>query len=164
MTINGAPEAATAGPDVLDVHATAAAQRQRDRIRLAAVYLFTRQGYAGTSMKQLAKDLRMTPANLYNYYPSKEAILFEVLTHELNSLLERNHTIVETYADPVERIRELARDLVIEALKNPRAAFVGRHGVNGLAEEGRNHVAGLMADVRAIWATTIEEGVARGVF
>lgn len=164
MTTNAAPDATAVGPEVLSPNATAAAHSQKDRIRLAAVQLFTRQSYAGTSMKQLAQDLGMTPANLYNYYASKEAILFEVLTHELSSLLERNHTIVATCDDPVQRMRELAHDLVIEDLENPRAAFVGRHGTNGLAEEGRNFVAGLMSEVRAIWAATVEEGVARGVF
>jgi AcrR family transcriptional regulator len=141
-----------------------AAYRQRDRIRLAAVQLFTSQSYAGTSMKQLASELGMTPANLYNYYASKEAILFEVLSHELVSLLQREHAIVDTYEDPAERMRALAYDLVVEDLENPKAAFVGRHGVNGLTEEGRTEIARLMSQVRTIWTTTIQEGVARGVF
>lgn len=164
MTQNAGPEATALGPEAFGANGTAAAQRQRDRIRLAAVQLFTYQSYAGTSMKQLAKELGMTPANLYNYYASKEAILFEVLSHELHSLLQRSHTIVDANGDPVQRMRELAYDLVIEDLENPRAAFVGRHGVNGLAEDGRNYIAGLMAEVRAIWTATIQEGVTGGVF
>jgi AcrR family transcriptional regulator len=162
MTTNTALEATAT--EALGHNATAAAYRQRDRIRLAAVQLFTRQSYAGTSMKQLAQDLGMTPANLYNYYASKEAILFEVLSHELTSLLERSHAIVAAYDDPAQRIRELARDLVFEDLQNPRAAFVGRHGTNGLTEDGRNVIAGLMAEVRTIWAAAVDEGAKRGVF
>lgn len=40
---------------------------QRDRIRLVAVRLFARHGYAGTSLKRLAAELGTVPANLYNY-------------------------------------------------------------------------------------------------
>jgi AcrR family transcriptional regulator len=163
MTTNSEPAAAP-GSEETSTNGASGANRQRDRIRLAAVQLFTSQSYAGTSMKQLASELGMTPANLYNYYASKEAILFEVLSYELASLLQREHAIVDKYEDPVERMRALAYDLVVEDLENPKAAFVGRHGVNGLTEEGRTEIARLMSQVRTIWTTTIEEGVAHGVF
>ncbi|WP_167762138.1 TetR/AcrR family transcriptional regulator [Blastococcus sp. CT_GayMR20] len=164
MTINSRTDAFPPGSEDPAANGASAAFRQRDRIRLAAVQLFTRQSYAGTSMKQLASELGMTPANLYNYYASKEAILFEVLSYELESLLRREHAIVDKYDDPSERMGALAYDLVVEDLKNPKAAFVGRHGVNGLTEEGRTEIARLMSQVRTIWITTIDDGVARGVF
>jgi AcrR family transcriptional regulator len=164
MTMKAETEPPALGSEEPTANGASAANRQRDRIRLAAVQLFTRQSYAGTSMKQLASELAMTPANLYNYYASKEAILFEVLSHELASLLERDHAIVDEYDDPAERMRALAYDLVVEDLENPKAAFVGRHGVNGLTEEGRTEIARLMGQVRKIWTTTIQEGVTRGAF
>ena len=137
---------------------------QRDRIRLAAVQLFTRQSYAGTSMKQLAQELGMVPANLYNYYPKKEAILFEVLSHELVSLLARDADIAAATEDPVARVRAYAHDLVLQDLRDPLAAFVGHQGVSGLSKANRDDVSRLMARVRESWMAAIREGVALGVF
>lgn len=144
--------------------ATEALVSYRDRIRQAAVRLFIEQSFAGTSMKQLARELQMAPANLYNYFPSKEAILFEVLSSELTGMLERNHNIVRQHGDPVERMWALAYDLVLEDLRSPSASFVGRHGVHGLTQENRAVITDLMGQVRGIWSTTVGEGVAMQVF
>ncbi|MPZ62984.1 MAG: TetR family transcriptional regulator [Propionibacteriales bacterium] len=139
-------------------------QSQRDRIRLAAIRLFTHQGYAGTSMKQLANELGMVPANLYNYYPKKEAILFEVLSYQLTSLLARDTAIVEAHPEPVDQVYGLAYDLVFEDLRDPQAAFVGQHGINGLTKDGREKISSLMGEVRAMWRQAVEDGVASGDF
>ncbi|WP_291414834.1 TetR/AcrR family transcriptional regulator [Actinophytocola sp.] len=137
---------------------------QRDRIRLTAVRLFTINGYAGTSMKQLANELGMVPANVYNYYPNKQSILFEVLSHQLASLIERDKAIVAEHAEPVPRMHALLHDLVVEDLHDPQAAFVGQHGLNGLSGPARERVSQLMAEVRQIWLTTVQDGVASGDF
>jgi AcrR family transcriptional regulator len=137
---------------------------QRERIRAAAVQLFTRYGYAGTSMKRLASELNMTPGNLYNHYPKKEAILYEVLSHELESLLERSLMIVAEHPEPAARIHALAYDLLLEDLRNPMAAFVGRHGVNGLTASGREEISKMMTEVRQIWIEAVQAGVADGSF
>jgi TetR/AcrR family transcriptional regulator, cholesterol catabolism regulator len=128
------------------------------------VHLFTRNGYAGTSMKQLAAELGMVPANLYNYYPKKEAILFDVLSHQLSSLLERDSRIVEDNPDPVDRIKAFAYDLVIEDLRNPLAAFVGQQGVNGLTRSGREKISRMMGKVRELWIQAVTDGVTQKKF
>lgn len=134
------------------------------RIRLAAVKLFTRQGYDSTSMKQLASELGMVPANLYNYYPSKQAILFDVIDSQLRALIDRESQIVAAAQGPAETIASLSRDLVIADLKDPSAAFIAYHGLNGLEGEYRDGVAELMATVRLTWQRTIERGVQQHVF
>lgn len=46
----------------------------RDRILEAALDLFARQGFAGTSVRQLARAVGMRESSLYNHFPGKEAI------------------------------------------------------------------------------------------
>jgi AcrR family transcriptional regulator len=142
----------------------AAPGHQRERIRLAAVQLFTRQGFAGTSMKQLAKSLEMAPGNLYNYFDNKESILFDVLEHQLLGVISRNRTILAEQSGPLERLHRLAWDLVINDLNDPLAAFVGIQGVRGLSNTNLEYVSGLMAQIRASWVAVIAEGVAAGDF
>ncbi|WP_324274928.1 TetR/AcrR family transcriptional regulator [Blastococcus brunescens] len=132
---------------------------QRERIRLAAVQLFTRQGFAGTSMKQLAHALDMVPANLYNYFSSKEAILFDVLHHQLSKLHEHTIHVVKRDDRPSAQLRALAENLVLSDLKDPMAAFVGIQGVKGLSHGNLEVVSQLMRDVRMAWGGVIQRGV-----
>ena len=50
----------------------------RQRILAVAVSLFTRQGFDGTSMRDIAAAAKMQPASMYYYFPSKEELLWAV--------------------------------------------------------------------------------------
>ena len=50
--------------------------------------LFTRLGYSGASMKNLAEAFGCKPANIYNYFASKEDLLFEVLREEMEQIVD----------------------------------------------------------------------------
>jgi AcrR family transcriptional regulator len=73
--------------------------------------IFWKKGYLGTSMKDIAKSIGCKPANLYNYFQSKEQLLYETLLEEMQRLislienLEDNGTI-----DPVEQLKTLVRN------------------------------------------------------
>lgn len=130
-----------------------------DRIRVAAVRLFTRNGYEATSMKQLALELGMAPANLYNYYPNKQAILLGVVTFQLRGVLDRQDEAIAEFDDPVSRVRAFAYDLVLNDLRDPLAAFVGHHGLNGLKGGARTRVSRMMSEIRERWVNEITRGV-----
>lgn len=50
----------------------------RDLIFDEAVRLFATRGYAGSSMRELARRCDTTASNVYNYFPSKRDLLEEV--------------------------------------------------------------------------------------
>ena len=58
----------------------------RAAILAAAKGLFMRYGPVKTSMADIARELRMSPPNLYNFFPSRDAILEEVGTQQLITL------------------------------------------------------------------------------
>jgi len=51
-----------------------------------AIELFNRQGYDGTSMGDLAKELGFTKSAIYHHVPSKQHLLQEALDEALDSL------------------------------------------------------------------------------
>ena len=62
---------------------------------------FKAHGYAGTSMDMLAKACGLSKASFYYYYPSKEALLMQVLEHThqyLNQSLFKleDFTVIDT--------------------------------------------------------------------
>src|SRR3989442_15065938 len=59
-----------------------------DRILRAATGLFCERGYHGTSVRTLARVLRLETARLYYHFPSKQEILFAILDRTLDDLLD----------------------------------------------------------------------------
>jgi TetR/AcrR family transcriptional regulator, regulator of cefoperazone and chloramphenicol sensitivity len=52
----------------------------RERILEVALELFHDQGYAGTSIRDIAQRMAITKAAVYYHFPSKESLLAELLT------------------------------------------------------------------------------------
>jgi AcrR family transcriptional regulator len=55
------------------------AQRTRAQIREAATRLFVRQGYVGTTMRQIAEEAEVSERTTYLAFPSKFDLLMEVI-------------------------------------------------------------------------------------
>jgi AcrR family transcriptional regulator len=83
----------------------------RDQILAIARRLFVDQGYAGTSIVDLARELGTTTAALYYHFPSKADILGELLAGPLEAFLR----VAKHAASlrPEELLAELV-DLTIE--------------------------------------------------
>ncbi len=59
-------------------------ERSRQKIEAAAMKIFTKQGYHGTSMRQIAEASVFSIGNLYNHYATKER-LFVTLVKSMRS-------------------------------------------------------------------------------
>src|SRR6266567_1313495 len=57
-----------------------AVDRKKGRIEYAAKQLFIKQGFHATSMRNIAARAGTSLGNLYNYYPTKEAILGSIIS------------------------------------------------------------------------------------
>lgn len=62
---------------------------KRGLIRKAAAKVFAEQGFDRASMSLLAKEAGVSKANIYHYYSSKDALLFDLLDKKLGALLDR---------------------------------------------------------------------------
>src|ERR1700756_5680176 len=58
--------------------------RMRGRILLIAIALFAERGYESCSMRTIASAVKLKAPTLYNYYPSKEALLVEAIEFGMN--------------------------------------------------------------------------------
>ena len=78
----------------------------RTRVIVAAEKLFRQMGYQKTTVADIAKALKMSPANVYRFFESKKAI-HEAVAHRLMGEVE---TAVEKIAhealEPKDRLRE----------------------------------------------------------
>jgi AcrR family transcriptional regulator len=51
-------------------------QRTRDSIQRVAMRLFLEQGYEATTIEQIADAVEISPSTFFNYFPSKEEVVF----------------------------------------------------------------------------------------
>ncbi|WP_420624704.1 TetR/AcrR family transcriptional regulator [Candidatus Poriferisodalis sp.] len=79
----------------------------RDLILQRARDLFARQGYRGTSVRQLTSGLNLTPAALYYHFTGKEDVLAGVLA----SMERDGETIIARMGD-LERTPEALREVL----------------------------------------------------
>jgi len=69
------------------------------RILKAAEKLFARKGYAPVAMEDVAGRAGLAVGTIYNYFPSKSALLLAILRRETDSLLGRGQKFLD---DPLD--------------------------------------------------------------
>jgi TetR/AcrR family transcriptional repressor of bet genes len=77
---------------------------RRAQILDAARAVMSRQGYAETSMKDIAREAGVAPGLLHYYFDSKEEILLEVVSDLSHEILESKRYALDASADPLEAV------------------------------------------------------------
>jgi AcrR family transcriptional regulator len=92
------PKGRPAGPATADI---------RQEIQDAAEVLFARQGYAATSLREIADQVGVNPAMVHYYFGTKLALLQHVLEQSLEPLAHTIARMKEEEHAPVEDITRL---------------------------------------------------------
>jgi TetR/AcrR family transcriptional regulator, cholesterol catabolism regulator len=88
------------------------------RLLDAAVALFSRQGYAATSTREVAALLGMQKASLYYHIESKEDLLYFICKSALEQIRSDVETAMGEVEDPLERTRTLICNHVESMLRS----------------------------------------------
>jgi AcrR family transcriptional regulator len=96
-----------------------AVERKKGRIEDAAKQLFIRQGFHATSMRNIAARAGTSLGNLYNYYPTKEAILGSIISKYQQVVDDRLRSMFDEIEDPLnpddlKRFARLVKQMVNE--------------------------------------------------
>lgn len=76
----------------------------RGAIFEAAAHLIATEGFHGMSMRHLARAADTSLSNLYNYFASKEEILFALQRQAFETLVGSAHAALEEVEDPASRL------------------------------------------------------------
>jgi len=88
---------------------TAAHDDQRELILSRAAALFARQGYAGTSMNQVAAACEISKATLYHYVRDKHALLAQIALGHVQRLQALTDSVQREPLAPEARLRRLVQ-------------------------------------------------------
>ena len=86
-------------------------ERNKFQIQRAALQLFTRKGFHGTTVREIARKAHVSMGNLYTYYDTKEAIfigLVDELARKMESIRQNELMPLMESLDP-DSLRRLAR-------------------------------------------------------
>jgi AcrR family transcriptional regulator len=84
----------------------------RARIVEAAEALFRRLGYAKTAVADIAADLKMSPANVYRFFPSKNAIVEAICQRCLGEVEEQAWAIARSKGPAADKLERLVIDIL----------------------------------------------------
>ena len=113
---------------------------QREDILARAAELFARQGYAGTSMNEVAKACGVSKPALYHYVRDKSQLLAEIATSHVMRLQALVKEVKKLDLPPEARVRQLIVRFVEEYAGARHAHRVLTEDVRFLEPADRNRV------------------------
>jgi AcrR family transcriptional regulator len=113
---------------------------QREAILARAAELFARQGYAATSMNQVAAGCGLSKATLYHYYRDKDALLVSIADGHVSRLASVVDEVLAQQQPAEATVRALVQRLVAEYADAQHAHRVLTEDVRFLAEADRERI------------------------
>ncbi len=78
-------------------------ERKQAKIEAAALRVLTRQGFHGTSMRDIARAAGVSLGNIYNYYPTKEALFLRLVERQEAQVVAQRDQALEATGDLFEQ-------------------------------------------------------------
>ncbi|WP_052659262.1 TetR/AcrR family transcriptional regulator [Pseudomonas sp. LFM046] len=110
----------------------------QERLREAALDLFTEQGYPNTSLRDLAARLGIGAGSLYNHIESKQALLFDLVEECMSDLLSLTRTRLKPAQGTRARLRAFVGAFIeFQQGERKRLQLMLRERRNLTAEQNR---------------------------
>lgn len=150
--------------DTLNVRGKETADETRERIATVAEELFRRMGFAKTAVADIAAELGMSPANVYRFFPSKNAIV--------ETICQRCLTASELDVAQVAQGPGSVQDRIVGVFEAilcyHKANFLADRKVHDMVlvaiEHNWQNIEAHKARIGAVLAQLLEEGIETGVF
>ncbi|GAB4286913.1 MAG: TetR/AcrR family transcriptional regulator [Roseovarius sp.] len=120
---------------------------KRAQILKSAARVFAAEGFDRASMTQLARACGISKANVYHYYDSKDALLFDILETYLRGLRDRICGLALAGLTPEERLRVTLREILIAYQGSDDEHRVQMAGLDRLPEAQRRLLRGYQGDL-----------------
>lgn len=130
-----------------------------------AVRLFAERGYPGVSIREIAGPIGVKPSALYAHFPSKEAVLEEIIDIAHGYFdLQLTTAVKDAGPDPVDRLRALVDANVRFHARYPRLATVANYELRHLPPKSLTHALKQRARWERLAERIVTDGVAVGSF
>jgi TetR/AcrR family transcriptional regulator, cholesterol catabolism regulator len=143
----------------------AEAQDRRELILSTAAEMVARKGLRATTVRAIADAVGVFSGSLYHHFPSKDAIVDEILTRYLDAIRARYAVVLASGKDPAQCLRDLVVTSLEIAEEQPHATAIYQNESQYLREmPGFHGIQSAAADIQQTWLRVIDAGVADGSF
>lgn len=132
------------------------------RVRMAALHLFARHGFAAVSMRQIAAEVGVQAGALYNYTPDKQTLLFELMQDHMDALLQavpRGGGVTV-----VDRLERFVRFHIAFHHERPDAVFIAYMELRNLEPENFARIEALRRQYETLLEDILRAGAEQNVF
>ena len=133
-----------------------------ERVLTAAAKLFRKQGYAATTVRDIAQAARMLPGSLHYRYPTKDDVLIALMDRAIDRAIVVVEAAVSTVVDPIERLRVGMGTYLELLLEGDDALFVMLYDWRSLPPAARHGLERANAKYEAYWDVKLAEAYATG--
>jgi AcrR family transcriptional regulator len=132
-------------------------EAKREAILKTAAVFFAKHGFDRASMGKLADACGVSKALIYHYYPSKDALLFDILDTHLTALVEVVETAAAEPGSPSGRLRALVRAILIAYRDSDAEHKVQLDALSSLPEDKQTHLRALQRRLVACMSDCVRE-------
>ncbi len=136
----------------------------RDRILRLSADLFAARGYHGTGLTDLLREVGVARGGFYHHFPSKEAVLLEIVTDAIGAILKTSAVIVDEESDAATKLRRLCNDLSYAIIENQSGFVVFLREYSALSDSAKKQVLALRRSYLERWEEVLQEGMRTRVF
>ncbi|MDA7966282.1 TetR/AcrR family transcriptional regulator [Ruegeria sp.] len=120
---------------------------KRERILKSAARVFAREGFDRASMAQLAAECGISKANIYHYYDSKDAILFDMLETYLRQLRDGICGLEIDGLSAPDQLRMAVREILLAYQGVDDEHRVQSTGISALPDDQQKLLRGYQRDL-----------------
>lgn len=135
----------------------------RENIIRVAERLFIIEGYHGTSLENIAREMGVTKAAIYYYIPNKREILREIINRTIEPAKEVIK-VGKSNLPPKKRLRKMITMLIKYGAEMQETTLITFEMKNILPEKNRNALKYYHKQVGKVVCNTIQEGIDTGQF
>jgi AcrR family transcriptional regulator len=132
---------------------------RKETIIETAARLFRERGFSATSMRDLAEQVGVEAASLYNHISSKAEILQEICYKVANKFMSHIEKVDASDANAIRKIEEVLRFLIQQMLHNYEEVYVSDREWKHLTDPYLSNIQTQRRIYRQRIASIIEEGI-----
>ncbi len=136
---------------------------RKEKILHAAMNLFRQKGYAGTSMRDLAKEAGIEAASLYSHIRSKEDLLRVICFDLADTFIKSQQAVADQNLPPDKHLYAAIKAHIKVLRTNADASSVFLHEWRFLSEPDFSRFKRLRSFYEQFFNHIIEQGVETGI-
>ena len=137
---------------------------RRKQIYTTAGALFSRRGYAATSVRDIARELDLQGGSLYAHIASKEDVLWGIVSDAAERFLATARPLAASDRPAAERLGGMIRAHIGVVAGQLEHATVFLQDWKFLSPDRRETIAALRDEYEGLFRATIADGIAAGSF